>query len=210
MRLILLGAPGAGKGTQAEILSERYDIPTISTGNVLREAIYQGTPMGLEASELIAKGKLVPDEVVNNIVRERLSQEDCQKGFILDGYPRTLAQAKELDKMGKNIQKVLYFDISDDTAMSRLGGRRICESCGATYHMENQPSSAGELCEKCGIPLTIRKDDYPETIRERLQIYHRQTEPLVEYYREQGKLQTVDASQTLEVATEQTLRELEG
>ena len=210
MRLILLGAPGAGKGTQAEILSERYEIPTISTGNVLREAIRQGTPMGIAAGELIAKGQLVPDEIVNQIVQERLGQEDCKKGFILDGYPRTLAQAEVLDQMGKDIQKALYFDITDEMVMNRLGGRRICESCGTTYHMENQPSSAGELCEKCGIPLTIRKDDYPETIRERLQVYHQQTEPLVGYYRAQGKLRTVDANQSLEIATEQTLRELEG
>lgn len=209
MRLILLGAPGAGKGTQGEIISERYEIPTISTGNVLREAIRQGTPLGLEAKELIDKGQLVPDEVVNEIVRARIAEDDCKNGFILDGYPRTLAQAQALDKMGSDIDKVLCLHVPDEVILARLGGRRVCESCGATYHVDSQPSSAGELCEKCGGTLIIRKDDRPETIKERLSVYHQQTEPLIEYYRAQGKLRVVEGDELVEVTTERTLRELE-
>ena len=209
MRLILLGAPGAGKGTQGEIISERYEIPTISTGNLLREAIKEKTPLGLAAKEIIDKGQLVPDEVVNEIVRERISREDCKNGFILDGYPRTLAQAEALDQMGAEIDKVLCLQVPDEVIVSRLGGRRVCESCGATYHVESQPSSAGELCEKCGGTLIVRKDDRPETIKERLNVYHRQTEPLIEYYRAQGKLRTVIGDELVEVTTERTLRELE-
>ena len=209
MRLILLGAPGAGKGTQGEIISERYEIPTISTGNVLREAIRQGTPLGLAAKELIDKGQLVPDEVVNEIVRARIDEDDCKSGFILDGYPRTLAQAQALDKMGADIDKVLCLHVPDEVILARLGGRRVCESCGATYHVDSQPSSAGELCEKCGGTLIIRKDDRPETIKERLSVYHQQTEPLIEYYRAQGKLRVVEGDELVEVTTERTLRELE-
>ena len=209
MRLILLGAPGAGKGTQGEIISERYEIPTISTGNLLREAIKEKTPLGLAAKEIIDKGQLVPDEVVNEIVRERISREDCKNGFILDGYPRTLAQAEALDQMGAEIDKVLCLQVPDEVIVSRLGGRRVCESCGATYHVESQPSSAGELCEKCGGTLIVRKDDRPETIKERLNVYHQQTEPLIEYYKAQGKLRTVIGDELVEVTTERTLRELE-
>ncbi len=209
MRLILLGAPGAGKGTQGEIISERYEIPTISTGNLLREAIRQETPLGLAAKELIEKGQLVPDEVVNEMVRERITRDDCRNGFVLDGYPRTLAQAEALDRMGANIDKVLCLQVPDEEILKRLGGRRVCESCGATYHVDSQPSSAGELCEKCGGMLVTRKDDRPETIKERLSVYHRQTEPLVGYYQAQGKLRVVEGDELVEVTTERTLRELE-
>ena len=168
MNLILLGAPGAGKGTQGEIIQEHLDIPSISTGVILREAIRTGTPLGQQAKAIIDKGGLVPDEVVNGIVKERLAQEDCQDGFILDGFPRTLPQAKALDAMGVTIDKVLYLMVPDALIEERLCNRRVCEGCGATYHLINQPSSAGDLCEKCGSKLMTRKDDKPETIRERL------------------------------------------
>lgn len=210
MNLILLGAPGAGKGTQGEIIRERLDIPTISTGVILREAIRTGTPLGQQAKAIIDKGGLVPDEVVNGIVKERLAQEDCQDGFILDGFPRTLPQALALDAMGVTIDKVLYLMVPDALIEERLCNRRVCEGCGATYHLINQPSSAGDLCEKCGSKLMTRKDDKPETIRERLSTYHQLTEPLVEYYRGQGKLFEIDGSTTIEAATEATLRILEG
>ena len=210
MNLILLGAPGAGKGTQGEIIRERLDIPTISTGVILREAIKAGTPLGQQAKAIIDQGGLVPDEVVNGIVRERLAQEDCRNGFILDGFPRTLPQAQALDQMGVQIDKVLYIQVPDAHIEERLGNRRVCEGCGATYHLLNQPSSAGDLCEKCGGKLIIRKDDKPETIRERLATYHQMTEPLADYYRSQGKLSEIDGSTTIEAATEATLRALEG
>ena len=210
MNLILLGALGAGKGTQGEIIQEHLDIPSISTGVILREAIKAGTPLGQQAKAIIDKGGLVPDEVVNGIVRERLSEEDCRDGFILDGFPRTLPQAQALDAMGVRIDKVLYFMVPDALIEERLCNRRVCEGCGATYHLINQPSSAGDLCEKCGSKLMVRKDDKPETIRERLATYHRLTEPLAEYYRSQGKLFEIDGSTTIEAATEATLRILEG
>ena len=209
MRLILLGAPGAGKGTQAEVITERFDIPAISTGNVLREAIRQGTPLGVQAKELLDKGQFVPDEVVNAIVKERLAMDDCKNGFILDGYPRNLAQARALDAMGVNIDRVLLIEVHDEIIIQRLGGRRVCENCGATYHVESQPSEAGELCEKCGGKLIVRKDDKPETIKERLTIYHNVTEPLIEYYKAQGKLRVVKGDDLVEVTTERTFRELE-
>ena len=210
MNLILLGAPGAGKGTQGAIIQEHLDIPSISTGVILREAIRTGTPLGQQAKAIIDKGGLVPDEVVNGIVKERLAQEDCQDGFILDGFPRTLPQAQALDAMGVTIDKVLYLMVPDALIEERLCNRRVCEGCGATYHLINQPSSAGDLCEKCGSKLMTRKDDKPETIRERLSTYHQLTEPLVEYYRGQGKLFEIDGSTTIEAATEATLRILEG
>jgi adenylate kinase len=209
MNLILLGAPGAGKGTQGEIIRERFGIPEVSTGVMLREAIKAGTPMGLKAKEVIDHGDLVPDQVVNAIVEERLKSEDCRKGFILDGYPRTLPQAQALDAMGVRIDKVLYIHVDDEVIVERLGNRRVCEDCGATYHLINQPSAAGELCEKCGGRLVMRKDDAPETIRERLDTYHQLTEPLVEYYRGQGKLWQIDGSTTIEATTEETLKILE-
>lgn len=210
MNLILLGAPGAGKGTQGEIIRERLDIPSVSTGVILREAIKAGTPLGQQAKAIIDQGGLVPDEVVNGIVKDRLAQEDCKNGFILDGFPRTLPQAQALDRMGVRIDKVLYIQVPDEIIEERLSNRRVCEGCGATYHLINQPSAAGDLCEKCGGKLVIRKDDKPETIRERLATYHQMTEPLAAYYRAQGKLSEIDGSTTIEAATEATLRALEA
>lgn len=209
MKLILLGAPGAGKGTQAEVISERFEIPTISTGNVLRAAIKNGTPTGVKAKAFIDAGALVPDEVVIEIIRERLAEPDCAGGFILDGFPRTLAQAEALDKMGFGVDHVVYINVPSEIIVKRLGGRRVCESCGATYHIENQPSSAGELCEKCGSRLIVRKDDRPETILERLRVYNEQTFPLVDYYKNKGILSEVDGNGSVEATTEKTLRALE-
>lgn len=210
MNLILLGAPGAGKGTQAEIIREHLDIPTISTGVILREAIREGTPLGIRAQAIIEKGGLVPDEVVNGIIKDRLAQEDCEDGFILDGYPRTLAQAQALDAMGVTIDKVIYLKVPDSVIVERLSNRRVCEGCGATYHLIDHPSSAGDLCEKCGSKLMTRKDDRPEAIRERFAVYHQMTEPLAEYYRGQGKLFEINGNGTIEATTEATLRILEG
>ena len=209
MKMILLGAPGAGKGTQGEMICERYGIPEISTGAILREAIGAGTPLGQKAAAIIEHGGLVPDEVVNAIVEERLGREDCRKGFVLDGYPRTLPQAEALDAMGAGIDLVLYIQVPDEVIVERLGNRRVCGGCGAIYHLVNQPSAAGDFCEKCGGRLTVRKDDQPDTIRERLATYHELTEPLVKYYREQGKLREIDGSGSIESSAEATLRVLE-
>lgn len=209
MNVIMLGAPGAGKGTQAQIISERLEVPTISTGALMREAIKQNTPLGQQAKSYIDAGQLVPDEVVIGLVRERLAQDDCKNGFILDGFPRTLAQAEALDAMGAAIHQVVYLVVDDAVIEARLGGRRVCERCGATYHVESQPSSAGDLCERCGGSLIVRQDDRPETIRQRLQTYHEQTFPLVDYYRKQGKLREVRGQDSIEATTELTLRVME-
>lgn len=205
MKIIMLGAPGAGKGTQAQIISERLDIPTISTGALLREAIKAQTPLGLEAKEYIDRGQLVPDDVVIGMVRERLDQGDCANGYILDGFPRTLAQAQALDTMTQ-VDMVLYLMVEDQAIVDRLGGRRVCTGCGATYHLVYQPSSAGERCERCGGDLGIRDDDRPDTILRRLAAYHEQTAPLAEYYEEQGKLRRVQCCDSIEDTTEATLR----
>ncbi len=209
MNLIIMGAPGAGKGTQAEIISERYEIPTISTGATLREAIKSGSELGILAKSLIDDGKFVSDDVINPIVKTRLQQTDCENGFILDGYPRNMEQAKALVDMGIHIDRVLYIELSDETVIERLSGRRICENCGTSYHTRYNPSQTGELCELCGGKLITRKDDRPETVRERLEIFHKTTYPVVEYYKEKGILTVVQSDDSVEVTTERTLRALE-
>lgn len=209
MKLILMGAPGAGKGTQAEVVSERFEIPAISTGSILREEIKSGSELGKLAKSLIDEGNFVPDEVINKVVEDRIAKPDCANGFILDGYPRDLNQVKALEEMGVKVDKVLYVHLDDDAIIERLSGRRICESCGETYHLLFQPSSAGERCERCGGKLVIRKDDRPETIRERLETYHSVTHPVVEHYRKKGILLQVESSGSVEATTEQTLRVLE-
>ena len=191
MKLILLGAPGAGKGTQAEVLSETYAIPAISTGVIIRAAIKAGTEMGLAAQKLIDKGNLVPDEVVIALVQERLSEPDCKNGFILDGFPRTIEQAEALEKFGVEIDKVVSLEVDDETIVHRLFGRRQCESCGATYHLEHKPPKQPGVCDVCGSKLTVRHDDEPETVKARLAVYHQTTEPLKDFYRQRGKLVTV-------------------
>lgn len=209
MKLILMGAPGAGKGTQAEVVSERFDIPAISTGSILREEIKSGSELGMLAKVLIDEGNFVPDEVINKVVQERLRQPDCTQGFILDGYPRDLNQVKALEEMGIVVDRVLYVHLGDQAIIERLSGRRVCENCGETYHLQYQPSATGELCELCGGKLVIRKDDRPETIKERLETYHRVTEPVIEHYRARGMLLQVESSGSVEATTEQTLRVLE-
>lgn len=210
MNLILLGAPGAGKGTQAEILGEKLAIPTISTGNLLREAVKNGTPAGLEAKSYMDAGDLVPDGVVVNILKDRIAQDDCKKGFILDGFPRNAAQAQTLEKMGVTIDKVIDIDVPDAVISQRLSGRRVCESCGASYHLQNKPPVKEGICDRCGGGLIIRKDDKPETVGDRLSVYHQQTEPLKGYYETSGKLVSVDGTQEIGTITQQMLAALEA
>ncbi len=198
MNIILLGAPGAGKGTQAAVLSEHYNIPTISTGNIIREALRTGTEMGKKAKSYMDAGQLVPDEVVIGIVKERLAQEDCQDGFILDGFPRTIPQAEALDEMGVNIEYVIDIEVSDERIINRLSGRRVCEKCGRPYHLVNLKPKVEGVCDTCGGTLVQRKDDHIDTIKNRLEVYHKETEPLVGYYKNQGKLQVVHGSDSVE------------
>jgi len=205
MNLILLGAPGAGKGTQGEILCKKLDIPTISTGNILRAAIKEGTPVGLKAKALIDAGQLVPDEVIIDIVKERLAQEDCRKGFILDGFPRTIAQAEALEKIGIQIDAVLAIEISEEVILRRMGGRRVCEACGASYHLQAAPPQREGYCDSCGGKLIQREDDAPETVRKRLEVYHKSTAPLVGFYAERGLLKEVAAEGTIAETTAEIL-----
>ena len=210
MKLILLGAPGAGKGTQAEILCDRLNIPTISTGNMIREAMKSGTEMGLKAKEYAENGKLVPDEVVIGIVDERLRMDDCQNGFILDGFPRTIPQAEALDRMGITIDRVVDINVPDEVITRRVSGRRACLDCGSTYHIETKKPQVEGVCDRCGSTLVQRKDDLPETVQERLHVYHAQTEPLRDYYAAAGKLLVVDGQQGIQEIAEQTLELLKG
>lgn len=210
LKMIFLGAPGAGKGTQSDIVAERYGIPTISTGVMIREAIKNNTEMGLAAKSYTEKGALVPDEVVIGIIAERLSKKDCQNGFILDGFPRTVPQAEALDQMGVQIDKVLDIEVADDVIMGRMTGRRVCSKCGATYHTEFNPAKDGVHCDKCGTELTIRKDDEPETVKARLQVYHEQTEPLKDYYQNKGNLVMVEGVGALDEITAKILKALEA
>lgn len=201
MRLILLGAPGAGKGTQSEILSRRLSIPTISTGTLLRAAVKNGTPVGLQAKAIIEAGGLVPDEMVMSMVQERLKLPDCKNGYILDGMPRTIGQAEALEKACIDIDTALSIEIDDDEVASRMTGRRTCISCGATYHIVTAPPKTAGICDNCGGELTIRKDDEPETVKNRLKVFHQVTEPLKDYYISLGQLITVDNQPTIEATT---------
>ncbi len=210
MKIIFLGAPGAGKGTQAEIIAERYSIPTISTGAIIREALKTGSEMGLKAKKFIEAGALVPDDVVIGIIKERLAKSDCQNGFILDGFPRTVPQAEALDEMGIKLDAVVSIEVSDDTIMERMTGRRVCPACGATYHTLYNPSMDGKNCDKCKAELTIRKDDAPEVVKSRLEVYHSSTEPLKDYYRKNGNLKLVYGHEELSETTARTIAALEG
>ena len=209
IKLILLGAPGAGKGTQAEIISKKYAIPSISTGNMIREAIAAGTEMGRNAKSFIDSGALVPDEVVIGIIKERLAKPDCENGFILDGFPRTVPQAQALDDMGVEITDVISIDVPDGKIVERMGGRRVCKSCGASYHVKFNPSENGEFCD-CGELLTIRSDDAPEVVKKRLETYHSQTEPLKGFYEAKGILKLVEGQEKLEDTTALTQAALEA
>ena len=209
MTLILLGAPGAGKGTQAEIISERLSVPTISTGNIIRAALKAQTEMGVKAKEFIDKGLLVPDDVVIGIVRDRLKEDDCKNGFILDGFPRTVPQAQALDDMGIEIDKVIDIHVPDEKIVQRLSGRRVCGGCGASYHLLYKKPEKDGVCNLCGAQLVQRTDDREETVLERLKIYHEQTEPLVEYYRKKNKLVVVEGQEEVSDTTALTLKALE-
>ena len=202
MRLILLGAPGAGKGTQAEILSKLMDVPTISTGNILRAAMKAGTEVGLKAKSYVESGKLVPDEVIIGIIQERLAQPDCANGYILDGVPRTIPQAQTMEDMGIAIDCALSIEVDDDVIVRRMSGRRPCKAGSATFHVENNPPKVEGKCDFCGGELTIRADDAPETVKKRLETYHRETEPLKAFYAERGKLRLVDNQPGIEATTE--------
>ena len=205
MNLILLGAPGAGKGTQAELLMEKLHIPGISTGNMLREAMRNGTAVGEKAKYYMDNGMLVPDEVIMDIVAERVAQPDCKNGFILDGVPRTLAQAAALQERGVQIDHVVSIEIDDSVIEGRMTGRRVCSNCGASYHIVANPSKVEGKCDLCGSDLMIRKDDAPETVRRRLEVYHEQTEVLKDFYAKLGKLRLVEGNQTIEGASEDIL-----
>lgn len=201
MKLIIMGAPGAGKGTQAARISRHLSIPAISTGDILREAIAAGTEMGEQAKSYIDRGHLVPDEVMIGIIKDRLAQEDCKNGYILDGFPRTIPQAEALDAMGADINKVLSLEVSDDRIVERMSGRRVCPKCGATFHMDHNPPKVAGICDKCGAELIRRKDDAPETVAARLKVYHDQTEPLKGYYQQSGKLVIAEGQEDVDDTT---------
>jgi adenylate kinase len=206
MNLILLGAPGAGKGTQAELLVEKLGIVTISTGNMLREAIANGTELGMQAKTYMEGGLLVPDELILGIIADRVNQPDCANGFILDGVPRTLAQAEALDAKGVRIDHVVSIEIDDSVIEGRMTGRRVCPNCGASYHVVNNRPKLEGICDKCGTSLAIRKDDAPETVRDRLNVYHSRTEVLKKYYESQGKLRIVNGDQPMQDTNEDILK----
>ncbi len=206
MNLILLGAPGAGKGTQAEVISDALKIPQISTGNILREAVKNGTEYGLKAKAAMDSGSLVSDDVVIGILKDRIAQDDCKEGFILDGFPRTVPQAEALDNMGVKIDKVVEIYVPDETIQQRLSGRRVCEDCGASYHIQFKPTKVEGKCDKCGGNAVQRKDDHPDTVIERLKVYHEQTAPLKDYYTKQGKLETVVGQDTVEETSKLALK----
>jgi adenylate kinase len=208
MKLILLGAPGAGKGTQADILKKELAIPTISTGNILRAAVKNGTPTGLKAKEYMDAGKLVPDEVIIGIINERLQEKDCANGFILDGVPRTIAQAEAMEKAGITFDAVVAIEIADEKIVARMGGRRVCEACGASYHIVNIPPKVAGVCDACGGKLVQRKDDDPETVKDRLAVYHKETEPLKDFYESRGILKTVEDQPTVAGTTQAILAAL--
>lgn len=201
MRLILLGAPGAGKGTQAEILSKLLNIPTISTGNILRAAMKNGTPVGLKAKEYVDSGRLVPDDVIIGIIKERLAQDDCANGYILDGVPRTIPQAQAMEEMGVAVDCALSIEIEDRVIIERMSGRRTCKDCSQTFHIVSNPPKTEGVCDFCGGELTIRKDDAPETVKARLDTYHKETEPLKGFYEKLGKLKTVENQPSIEATT---------
>lgn len=205
MNLILLGAPGAGKGTQAELLTEKLSIPSISTGNMLREAMANGSELGKQVKELMESGALVPDDVILGIVAERVAQPDCAGGFILDGVPRTIAQAEGLAARGIRIDHVVSIEIDDSVIEGRMTGRRVCSKCGASYHIVANPPKTEGICDLCGSALAIRKDDAPETVRHRLEVYHAQTEVLKDFYSKLGKLVLVEGNQSIEQANRDIL-----
>ncbi len=209
MKMILLGPPGAGKGTQAEILSKKFSIPTISTGNILREAVKNGTPVGLQAKSYMDAGKLVPDEVIIGIVAERLERDDCKNGYILDGVPRTIPQAEAMEKAGIVFDHVISLEISDDAIVERMAGRRVCTKCSAPYHVTGNPPKKEGVCDVCGAPLELRADDKPDVVKARLEVYHRETAPLLGFYSERGLLRSI-TDQTTPLTTTASILEVLG
>lgn len=209
MNIILLGAPGSGKGTQAEFIEKYLSVRSISTGNIIRSELKSGTKLGLEAKSYIEKGLLLPDEVVINMVKEAVTKPEYKNGFILDGFPRTIAQAEALGRLNVNIDKVIDIEVDDQSIINRLSGRRVCENCGASYHLENKKSEKPGTCDKCHSTLIQRKDDQVETIKERLKIYHEQTEPLKEYYKREGKLVEIEGNKSVEETESLVLKSLE-
>ncbi|MCI7691383.1 MAG: adenylate kinase [Oscillospiraceae bacterium] len=210
MNMIFLGAPGAGKGTQAEVVCKELNIPAISTGNMLREAVKNGTEAGLKAKSFMDAGELVPDEVVIGILKDRIAQPDAQNGFILDGFPRTVEQAEALDKMGVNIDKVVEINVSDEAITARMSGRRVCEGCGNSYHIEFKPTKVEGICDACGAKVVQRIDDKPETVQARLKTYHEKTAPLKDYYEKRGKLVTVEGQNEIAETSRLTLAAIRG
>lgn len=214
MNLILLGAPGSGKGTQAKILTDKYAIPQISTGDILREAVKNGTEMGLKAKAAMDKGELVSDEVILGIIKDRLAKEDCQKGFILDGFPRTIPQAEALEVLLKEINKtlnaVLSFNVNDEDLFVRLTGRKVCKGCGASFHVKFNPPKKDDVCDYCGGELIVRKDDAPETVRNRLDVYKKQTEPLIAFYKNKGSFVDINAEQEIDKISKDIFAVLEA
>lgn len=202
MKIIMLGAPGAGKGTQAKQIADKYQIPHISTGDIFRANIKEGTELGTKAKTYMDQGLLVPDELVVELVADRIAKDDCKNGFVLDGFPRTIPQAKALDealaKMGEKMDYAVDVDVPDENIISRMGGRRACVNCGATYHIVNIPTKVEGICDKCGKEVILRDDDKPETVQKRLQVYHEQTQPLIDYYKNQGILKSVDGTRPMD------------
>lgn len=209
MNIILLGAPGSGKGTQAEFIEKYLSVRSISTGNIIRSELKSGTKLGLEAKSYIEKGLLLPDEIVINMVKETVAKPEYESGFILDGFPRTIAQAEALGRLNVNIDKVIDIEVDDQSIINRLLGRRVCENCGASYHLENKKPEKPGTCDKCHSTLIQRKDDQVETIKERLKIYHEQTEPLKEYYKREGKLVEIEGNKSVEETKSLVLKSLE-
>lgn len=210
MKLMFLGAPGAGKGTQAEKVSEKYSIPTISTGAILREAMADGSELGKKAKSFVEAGALVPDEVVIGIIKERLAKEDCAGGFILDGFPRTVPQAQALDAMGIAMDLVVSIEVDDDDIVARMSGRRLCKGCGTAYHIVHIPTKVEGVCDKCGGELYTRADDKPEVVKDRLKTYHSQTEPLKDFYAKKGKLVLVDGNDKIDAITQKICAAIDG
>lgn len=202
MKLILFGAPGAGKGTQASAISEALHIPTVSTGNIIREAIAKGTEAGLKAKQYTEKGALVPDEIVVAMLSDRIAQSDCADGYILDGFPRTIPQAETLETMGVTIDRVISLEVDDGAIEERMSGRRVCPTCGESFHLKFNPPGKDGVCDKCGAALVQRVDDRAETVRERLNVYHAQTEPVKAFYEKSGKLVRIDGNGTVDGTTE--------
>lgn len=210
MNMIFLGAPGAGKGTQAEVVCKELGIPAISTGNMLREAVKNGTPAGLKAKEKMDAGELVSDDIVIGILKDRIAQDDAKNGFILDGFPRTVSQAEALEKMGVNIDKVVEIDVPDDKITARMSGRRVCEGCGNSYHIEFKPTKVEGICDACGAKVVQRVDDKPETVLSRLATYHEKTAPLKDFYSAKGKLVSVKGQDEIAETSKLVLAAIKG